>query len=470
MPNLAHSLSCATCKFVRMADQGGDDFMDVVRRVRGGSGGAGGAGGSSGAETTMDALLAAEETDEEVRAAASAAASSGAGGEGEEGLDAALELLAFVHSDDGATDEEGGAVVAEVADATSVLREAAEAVEAVQRQREHAEQAAAMAQLEKEMEALEAAEAALVADAALAAKAAAAAVGYGGVQGEEKQAAVGGIRGNDMSTARSTDCTTTANRTLRSDERHRHRELAAPTATTATTATTTTEYVLASSPETICWGYLDAAAVPKLVVPSSATVTVHTVNGGPEVLPSPRTFEELERGLEPWEVPIDLEAIIADAQCVADRVKPGHVSGGVGGQIGGRRWEGKVGGEGRGRVHTHSLSLTHTHIHTHTRARARFLSLSPSSHPYHSPTAPTLLLTGPRLYYTFFLLPPTPGAHGTDLCGGGRAWRRTASGYSHRGTPIELGVDRGEALRGHPWDQLARAMPPAAYAFGPHDG
>ncbi len=43
--------------------------------------------------------------------------------------------------------------------------------------------------------------------------------------------------------------------------------------------------LLAASPDTCHWGFLDAALQPCLTVESGATVTIETLSGGPEVLP-----------------------------------------------------------------------------------------------------------------------------------------------------------------------------------------
>lgn len=65
-----------------------------------------------------------------------------------------------------------------------------------------------------------------------------------------------------------------------------------------------------ASPETVHWGYFDAALEPLLTVDSGDTVTISTVSGAPEVMPGP-----------PYVVPSALPAIHA-----AMRPKlPGHI-------------------------------------------------------------------------------------------------------------------------------------------------
>lgn len=65
-----------------------------------------------------------------------------------------------------------------------------------------------------------------------------------------------------------------------------------------------------AAPETVHWGYFDAALKPLLTIESGDTVTISTVSGGPEWMPGP-----------PLEVPPALPAIHA-----AHRPKlPGHI-------------------------------------------------------------------------------------------------------------------------------------------------
>jgi len=45
------------------------------------------------------------------------------------------------------------------------------------------------------------------------------------------------------------------------------------------------DFHLPCNPDSVCWGYLDAAAPPRLTVRSGETVRVDNVNGGPELLP-----------------------------------------------------------------------------------------------------------------------------------------------------------------------------------------
>lgn len=67
---------------------------------------------------------------------------------------------------------------------------------------------------------------------------------------------------------------------------------------------------LDAAPETVHWGYFDAALAPRLTIDSGDTVTISTVSGAPEWMPPP-----------PFEVPAALRAI--HAQC-APRL-PGHI-------------------------------------------------------------------------------------------------------------------------------------------------
>ncbi len=69
-------------------------------------------------------------------------------------------------------------------------------------------------------------------------------------------------------------------------------------------------YQLDAGPETVHWGYFDAALPPVLTVESGDTVTISTVSGGPEVMPPP-----------PFAIPPALAAIHA-----AHKPKlPGHI-------------------------------------------------------------------------------------------------------------------------------------------------
>jgi acetamidase/formamidase len=70
------------------------------------------------------------------------------------------------------------------------------------------------------------------------------------------------------------------------------------------------EYRIDASPDTVHWGYFDAALAPLLTVDSGDTVTISTVSGGPEVMPQ-----------APLMVPDALSAVHA-----AHRPKlPGHI-------------------------------------------------------------------------------------------------------------------------------------------------
>jgi acetamidase/formamidase len=70
------------------------------------------------------------------------------------------------------------------------------------------------------------------------------------------------------------------------------------------------EHRVDASPDTIHWGYFDAALEPLLSIASGDTVTISTVSGGPEVMPKP-----------PLVVPEALKAIQA-----AHKPKlPGHI-------------------------------------------------------------------------------------------------------------------------------------------------
>ncbi len=65
-----------------------------------------------------------------------------------------------------------------------------------------------------------------------------------------------------------------------------------------------------AAPETVHWGYFDAALPPLLEVESGDTVTISTVSGGPEVMPAP-----------PLVVPETLARIHAEVP----RELPGHI-------------------------------------------------------------------------------------------------------------------------------------------------
>ena len=45
------------------------------------------------------------------------------------------------------------------------------------------------------------------------------------------------------------------------------------------------EHRLDAAPDTVHWGYLDAALKPLITVDSGDTVTISTVSGGPQLLP-----------------------------------------------------------------------------------------------------------------------------------------------------------------------------------------
>jgi acetamidase/formamidase len=68
---------------------------------------------------------------------------------------------------------------------------------------------------------------------------------------------------------------------------------------------------LDSSPATVHWGYFDATLPPVATVTSGERITIATVSGGPEVMPSP-----------PLTVPDNLAAIHRE---VARKVVPGHI-------------------------------------------------------------------------------------------------------------------------------------------------
>ncbi len=72
-----------------------------------------------------------------------------------------------------------------------------------------------------------------------------------------------------------------------------------------------THHELDAAPETVCWGYFDAAAPPVLEIESGDSVTIHTVSGGPEVVP--------DGDLRP------LPALVEIHARVSDRMQPGHI-------------------------------------------------------------------------------------------------------------------------------------------------
>ncbi|MEE3101374.1 MAG: acetamidase/formamidase family protein [Pseudomonadota bacterium] len=70
------------------------------------------------------------------------------------------------------------------------------------------------------------------------------------------------------------------------------------------------EHRLTATPDTVRWGFLDAATPPALTVASGDVVTVETVSGGPDHLPPPG-----------FHVPPEMHAIHARAE----RMLPGHI-------------------------------------------------------------------------------------------------------------------------------------------------
>ncbi len=68
---------------------------------------------------------------------------------------------------------------------------------------------------------------------------------------------------------------------------------------------------LAASPQTVHWGYFEAALPPALSIESGGEVTIATVSGGPEAMPP-----------APFAVPPELPAIHRE---VARRIVPGHI-------------------------------------------------------------------------------------------------------------------------------------------------
>ncbi len=69
-------------------------------------------------------------------------------------------------------------------------------------------------------------------------------------------------------------------------------------------------YHVEATPETVHWGYFDAALAPVLTLESGATVTIGTVSGGPDVMPEP-----------PMHVPEALRQIHERVDCKL----PGHI-------------------------------------------------------------------------------------------------------------------------------------------------
>ena len=70
------------------------------------------------------------------------------------------------------------------------------------------------------------------------------------------------------------------------------------------------QHTLSSSPETVHWGYFDAALPPVLTVDSGDTVTLHCVSGGPEEMPGP-----------PY-------VVLPELRAIHDKIKPkmrGHI-------------------------------------------------------------------------------------------------------------------------------------------------
>ena len=65
-----------------------------------------------------------------------------------------------------------------------------------------------------------------------------------------------------------------------------------------------------ASAKTVHWGYFDAALPPLLTVESGDTVTLSTVSGGREVMPSP---------------PLIVPPALADVQAHLSPVLPGHM-------------------------------------------------------------------------------------------------------------------------------------------------
>ena len=65
------------------------------------------------------------------------------------------------------------------------------------------------------------------------------------------------------------------------------------------------EHRLDAAPDTVHWGYLDAALKPHIIVDSGDSVTISTVSGGPQLTPTPDSG---------FHVPDALRAIHARAQ------------------------------------------------------------------------------------------------------------------------------------------------------------
>jgi acetamidase/formamidase len=85
------------------------------------------------------------------------------------------------------------------------------------------------------------------------------------------------------------------------------------------------DHHLASSPETVHWGYFDASLKPVLTIASGDRVTVDTVSGGPEVMPKsgftiPPEVEVIHRT-----VPRKLPGHILTGPIAVQGAKPGHV-------------------------------------------------------------------------------------------------------------------------------------------------
>lgn len=68
---------------------------------------------------------------------------------------------------------------------------------------------------------------------------------------------------------------------------------------------------LRASPETCHWGYFEATLKPKLIVASGDEVTIDTISGAPEMLPSDPQFY----------IPPELKEV--HARC--ERMVPGHI-------------------------------------------------------------------------------------------------------------------------------------------------
>jgi acetamidase/formamidase len=86
-----------------------------------------------------------------------------------------------------------------------------------------------------------------------------------------------------------------------------------------------TDHHLRSSPETVHWGYFDAALKPVLTIGSGDRVTVETVSGAPEVMPQsgfriPPELEAIHKS-----VPRRLPGHILTGPIAIQGAKPGHV-------------------------------------------------------------------------------------------------------------------------------------------------